>query len=200
LSVGVAALETSTASAAGNTRVAVTFQTDPGLKKILDSLVTNNTITQAQETAILAAVKAETPSHEKVVVQQGNGRGGFGLMTRHGFAYDPARVAVITSTLNQTLPQIQTQLRAGKSLADIAGNPTAVQNLINALVAYDTKKINARVSASKVTPQVAATQIAGLTAKVTAEVNAKGARFLGELFDGRIPLNPNGAPGNTPTH
>jgi hypothetical protein len=194
-----AVVASNSASAAGNSRVTITFQADPGLKKVLDGLVTKGTITAAQETAILDAVKAAAPVRGSIVLPQPNGRGGFGLMTRHGFAYDPARVAVITSTLNLTLPQIQTQLRAGKSLADIAGSPTAVQNLINALVAYDTKAINAKVSASKVTPQTAATQISGLTAKVTAEVNAKGDRTLIGFFGIRMPINPNAAPQNAPS-
>jgi hypothetical protein len=187
LATAGAALSTSTAQAAGSTRITLTFE-DPALKKVLDNLVTKGTINGTQEKAILDAVKAASPVRGAIITPKRDGHG-FGLMTRGGFAYDSARVAVITKTLNMTLADIQTQLQAGKSLADIAGANT--QALINALVTYDTNLINSKVSHAKITPQNAAPLISVLTAKVTAEVNAKGYRSLLGALGKQMPMNPN---------
>jgi hypothetical protein len=197
LATGGAVLSTSSASAAARVTVAIP---DPSLKKILDSLVTKGTITGAQETAILAAVKAAAPAKGIVMPPKPKVRG-LGVMKREDFGHDAARLAVITSTLNQTLPQIQTQLLTGKSLADVAAGST--QALITALVAYDTTKINAQVTANKITPAAAAKLIAGLTARVTAEVNAKGYHIDADGPDGHklgLSNTPLGAPGTTPAH
>jgi hypothetical protein len=83
-----------------------------------------------------------------------------------------ARQAIITSTLGITSADLQAARQAGKSLATIAGSKTAA--LITALVNYDSTQIDAAVTAGKLTSAQATTMKAGLTARVTQEVNNVG--------------------------
>jgi len=130
---------------------------DP-ITSVLAGLVTKGTITQAQSDAITAALAAARPQ---------NGLNGFGGGTP-GFD----KQAVILSTLGIDAATLQAGLQAGKSLATIAGSKT--QALIDALVAAETKAIDAAVTAGKLTAAQATTAKAGLVAHVTAEVNQVG--------------------------
>ena len=80
--------------------------------------------------------------------------------------------SVILSTLGIDAATLSAGLQAGKSLATIAGTKT--QALIDALVAAETKAIDAAVTAGKMTAAQATTAKAGLVAHVTAEVNQVG--------------------------
>jgi hypothetical protein len=80
--------------------------------------------------------------------------------------------AVITATLGIDATTLRTRLAAGESLATIAG--AKKDALIAALVADETKQIDAAVTAGKLTAAQATTLKADLTAHVTAEVNAVG--------------------------
>ena len=162
---------------------------DPDIA-VLAKLVAAGTITQAQSDAVLAALKAAHPTRPVIggsgggKPTVGGGGGDDGLEAGNG----PLRmslgadVAVITSTLGITAAQLQTDLAAGQSLATIAGAKTAV--LVSALVASETTKINARVTAGSITQTQATTLIAGLNAAVTAAVNisfGKGMPGLGGM-------------------
>lgn len=130
---------------------------DP-IASVLAGLVTKGTITQAQSDAITAALAAARPQM---------GLGGMGAGTP-GFD----KQAVILSTLGIDAATLKAGLVAGKSLATIAGTKT--QALIDALVAAETKAIDAAVTASKMTAAQATTAKAGLVAHITAEVNQVG--------------------------
>ena len=69
---------------------------------------------------------------------------------------------------------IRTRLAAGESLGAIAGAKKA--DLIAVLVADRTKRIDAEVTAGKLTAAQAATRKAALTAHVTAEVDSVGGK------------------------
>jgi hypothetical protein len=207
LSIGGSTLATTSAHAAGTTPTvpSISNRGDGALKQALATLVSKGTLTQAQADAVTAQVQQDraalTPTKPSVTPQingqghdNGFGKGGFGTLTPRGLGFNPARVAIETSTIGQSLPQIQTQLQAGKSLADIAGANT--QALITALVAFDTQQINNAVTAGTITPAVAAKEIASLTARVTAEVNAKGLRR--PAFFGQNPNN-SSAPSVSPS-
>lgn len=127
---------------------------------VLAALVKAGTITQAQADAITAALTAARAAHE--AIEPANP----GPMGSNRAAED----ALIAATIGKTTAEIQTALAAGSSLATIAGNKTAA--LIAALVADETKQIDAAVAAGKMTAAQATTLKAGLTAHVTAEVNA----------------------------
>jgi hypothetical protein len=130
---------------------------DP-ITSVLAALVTNKTITQAQSDAITAALAAARPQ----IGQSGMGGGTPGF----------DKQAVILSTLGIDAATLQAGLQAGKSLATIAGTKT--QALITALVAAETKAIDAAVTAGKMTTAQATTAKTGLLAHVTAEVNQVG--------------------------
>jgi len=80
--------------------------------------------------------------------------------------------AVITATLGIDSTTLHTRLAAGESLATIAG--AKKDALIAALVADETKQIDAAVTAGKLTAAQATTLKANLTAHITAEVNEAG--------------------------
>ena len=163
---------------------------------VLAKLVTAGTITQAQSTAILAALEAAHAARPTI----GGGNGGPGVGGPRGFNMKED-LTVVTSTLGITAAQLQSDLAAGKSLATIAGAKTSA--LITALVAAETTEINARVTAGQLTQAQATTLISGLTAAVTAAVNATPGQGFGGHFghDGHGMGMGMGAPltGTTPT-
>lgn len=124
-----------------------------GLATVLSTLVKAGTITQAQADAITAAATAARSAHE---ANKGANRA--------------AHQALIATTIGKTAAEIQTGLAAGQSLGVIAGDKRAA--LITALVADETKRIDAAVAAGKMTATQATTLKAGLTAHVTAKVDA----------------------------
>ena len=81
-----------------------------------------------------------------------------------------AQLALIASTIGIDTATLETRLKAGESLATIAG--AKKDALIAALVADHTKRIDADVAAGKLTAAQATALKANLTAHVTAEVNA----------------------------
>ena len=92
-------------------------------------------------------------------------------------AKDSARVALealISKTIGVDSATIRTRLAAGESLGVIAGAKKA--ELIALLVADKTKRIDADVTAGKLTAAQATTLKAGLTAHVTAEVDSVGGK------------------------
>ncbi|MEI8223161.1 MAG: hypothetical protein WCG43_05735 [Actinomycetes bacterium] len=130
------------------------------LATVLATLVTNKTITQAQSDAINAALVAARAAATPVRPMNA------GLSPVN-------KQAIILSTLKIDTPTLQAALKAGKSLAVIAG-PTNTPVLITALVNAETASIDAAVTAGKLTAAQALTLKSGLTARVTAEVNQVG--------------------------
>ena len=194
-SIGVAEASTKSIHSVSSTRghnvdstTTTTTPTTPAVDPdaaVLAKLVTAGTITQAQSTAILAALEAAHAARPSIgggagapgnggPGQGGLGRGGFGGPRGFNLGED---LTVVTSTLGITSAQLQTDLAAGKSLATIAGSKTSA--LITALVAAETTEINARVTAGKLTQAQATTLISGLNAAVTAVVNATPGKGFG---------------------
>ena len=124
-----------------------------GLATVLSTLVKAGTITQAQADAITGAATAARSAHE---ANKGANRA--------------AHQALIATTIGKSAAEIQTGLAAGQSLGVIAGDKRAA--LITALVADETKRIDAALAAGKMTATQATTLKAGLTAHVTAKVDA----------------------------
>lgn len=165
-SIGIAEASPKTAhNVATTTGVA---QVDPDAA-VLAKLVTAGTITQAQSTAILAALQAAHPARPAIGGGEGGGPNGGGKGGPGGFNLQED-ITVVTSTLGITADQLKTDLAAGKSLATIAGAKTSA--LITALVAAETTEINARVTSGQITQAQATTLIAGLTTAVTTIVNS----------------------------
>ena len=131
------------------------------LSALLATLVTKGTITQSQADAIVAAATAAEAARDAARPEMGpkGGKGGF-----------DAKLTVIASTLGIDTTTVLTRLKAGDTLATIAG--AKKDALITALVADETKRIDADVTAGKLTAAQATTLKANLVAHVTAEVNA----------------------------
>ena len=133
------------------------------LAPVLAALVTKGTITQAQADAITAAVTAaEVAEH----ANDPKGPMGGGM----GGALKIDKLAITASTLGIDSATIQSRLKAGETLATIAG--AKKDALIAALVAAETKAIDAAVTAGTLTSAQATTLKTNLTAHVTDEVNA----------------------------
>jgi polyhydroxyalkanoate synthesis regulator phasin len=136
-----------------------------GLTNLLSDLVSKGTITQSQADAI---VKAQTDAKALAEANRPT--------EAEMQAHRTAEIAVVTSTLGITEATLKSRVQAGESLATIAG--TKKDALIAALVAFETKEIDARVTAGKLTAAQATAAKANLTAMVTEKVN--NARPRGE--------------------
>ena len=122
------------------------------LGSALSGLVSKGTITQSQADAITKALE-DARVAGKVVLDKNRA----------------AELAVITSTLGITEEALKTRVKAGDSLATIAGSNKDA--LIAALVAYKTKVISDAQTAGKITAERAAKMKANVTTQVTERVN-----------------------------
>jgi polyhydroxyalkanoate synthesis regulator phasin len=122
------------------------------LGSLLSGLVAKGTITQSQADAITKALE-DAKTAGKVVMDKNRA----------------AELAVITSTLGITEEALKTRMKAGDSLATIAGSNKDA--LIAALVAYENKEITDAQTAGKITADQATKMKANLTARVTEQVN-----------------------------
>ena len=138
---------------------------EEAITSVLSALVSKGTITQGQADAIKAAFAAAAP------VRGFDGPGkGMGPLGEDRAATE----ALISKTIGVDTATIRTRLTAGESLGAIAGAKKA--ELISVLVADGTKRIDAAVTAGKLTAAQATTLKAGLTAHVTAEVDQVGGK------------------------
>jgi hypothetical protein len=134
------------------------------LAATLSALVAKGTITQAQADAITAAATAAETAKRAV-------------HDADHAARDADRVALealISKTIGVDSATVRTRLAAGESLGAIAGAKKA--ELIAVIVADKTKRIDAEVTAGKLTAAQATTLKAGLAAHVTAEVDSVGGK------------------------
>jgi hypothetical protein len=134
------------------------------LAATLSALVAKGTLTQAQADAITAATAAAETA--KRAAKDAN-----------HVARDAERVAfeaLISKTIGVDSATIRTRLAAGESLGAIAGAKKT--ELIAVIVADKTKRIDADVTAGKLTAAQATTLKAGLTEHVTAEVDSVGGK------------------------
>jgi polyhydroxyalkanoate synthesis regulator phasin len=139
---------------------------EQALATILKDLVSKGTLTQAQADAVTAAAVAAKAAHDANRPQGGKG-GPLGA--------DRAAIETLVSkTIGVDTATIKSRLQAGESLAQIAG--TKKDALIAALVADETKRIDAAVTAGKLTAAQATEMKTNLVAHVTEEVNAVGGK------------------------
>ena len=119
-----------------------------GISSLLSGLVNNGTITQSQADAITKAAQDARAAAK-------------GVMDKNREAIDSA----ITSTLGISLDSLKSRLKAGESLATIAGDKKAA--LITAISAEINKQIDAAVTAGKLTAAQATAQKMKTTERVT---------------------------------
>jgi polyhydroxyalkanoate synthesis regulator phasin len=152
------------------------------LQDVLKPLVDDGTITQAQADKVIAALVAARPAE---------GPGGDGPMGRHhgpggrmGIGLD-----IVAKTLGITADEVRTALQSGQTIADLAvSKGKTAQDVIDAVVAEATTRLNAEVAAGTITQPDADSRLADLTTMVTAFVNnappAGGPGFGGRGFGG----------------
>ena len=139
---------------------------EQALATILKDLVTKGTLTQAQADAITASVTAAKAAADANRPMGGKG-GPLGA--------DRAAIeTLVSTTIGVDTATIKSRLEAGESLAQIAG--AKKDALIAALVADETKRIDAAVTAGTLTAAQATEMKANLVAHVTEEVNAVGGK------------------------
>ena len=119
-----------------------------GISSLLSGLVSNGTITQSQADAITKAAQDARAAAK-------------GVMDKNREAIN----SVITSTLGISLDSLKSRLKAGESLATIAGDKKAA--LITAMSAEINKQIDAGVTAGKLTAAQATVQKMKTTERVT---------------------------------
>ena len=139
---------------------------EQALATILKDLVTKGTLTQAQADAVTAAAAAAKAAHDANHPMGPKG-GPLGA--------DRAAIeTLVSTTIGVDTATIKSRLQAGESLAQIAG--AKKDALIAALVADETKRIDAAVTAGALTAAQATELKANLVAHVTEEVNAVGGK------------------------
>jgi hypothetical protein len=146
----------------------------------ISELVKAGTITQAQADAI--AKKFD----EMRAAKGANKAANHAARDAHHAAVE----ALIASTLGIDGATIKSRLVAGETLGAIAGDKKAA--LITALVAFETKEIDARVTAGTMTAAQATVKKANLTDRVTQKVDSvKGVKGMGPK-DGKGPKGAKG--------
>ena len=129
------------------------------ISSLLSGLVSNGTITQSQADAITKAAQDARAAAK-------------GVMDKNREAIN----TVITSTLGIPLDTLKSRLKAGESLATIAGDKKGV--LITAISTEINKQIDAAVTAGKLTAEQATAQKVKTTERVTNMVER--IKFKGE--------------------
>jgi polyhydroxyalkanoate synthesis regulator phasin len=133
------------------------------MKAILDALVAKGTITRAQEDAILQAFKDAAPSpRPNVKPTRPTGPNPMAFMG------DLMRAA--SDYLGIDPKTLSSELRAGKSLADLANGLSAQGKSAQGLITTLTNAANARVDAAVTAKKLTADQAAALKPKVAAEI------------------------------
>ena len=126
---------------------------DQWLKDALAPLVSNNTITQAQADAVIAALEAGRPAK--------GGRRGHGP---HGH-----RLSAAATALGITETELRTALEDGQTLAQVAQSKgVAVDAVVNAIVAEIKTKLNEQVAAGRLTQAQADKMLARATERTKA--------------------------------
>jgi Spy/CpxP family protein refolding chaperone len=128
------------------------FKDGKGISNIFRGLVSNGTLTQAQVDAISKAMQDA----------RGAGKAAFE-------AAKAERIKVINDALGIDTATLEAKRKAGQSLAAIAGDKKDA--LIAALVAYESKKIDAAVASGKLSAERATALKSKLTAGITAMVD-----------------------------
>jgi len=122
-----------------------------GISRVLDGLVTKGTLTKEQVDSIKKAMEEARTSFKAELDERRT-----------------AHLKVITDTLGITEADLKARLKAGETLAAIAG--AKKDALITALVAFHSKQIDDAVASGKLTTERATSMKANLKDHVTAMV------------------------------
>ncbi|MEP7115373.1 MAG: hypothetical protein ABI862_19075 [Ilumatobacteraceae bacterium] len=152
------------------------------LADVLKPLVDDGTITQDQADKVIAALAVAGPMGGPM----GGGHRGFGGPGGH---FGGPNFDAISTALGITADEVRTALQSGQSIADLAvSKGKTAQDVIDAIVAEATTRINTAVTDGKLTQAEADTRLADLTTRITDLVNATppvgGPGFGGPGFGG----------------
>jgi hypothetical protein len=165
---GAASGTSVTAAATADTTVdtaADPVRPDPStrLAEVLKPLVDDGTITQAQADKVIAALVAARPPGGP----QGEHRGFGGPRGHLGAGLD-----VVATTLGITAEEVRTAVMGGQTIADLAvSKGKTAQDVIDAIVAEATTRINAAVTDGKLTQAEADARLTEITTRATEFVN-----------------------------
>ncbi|MEY3635743.1 MAG: hypothetical protein RL147_172 [Actinomycetota bacterium] len=151
----------------GSVGIASAHDKGAGKASVFSELVAAGTITQAQADAI------NKKFEEKHSAKDASRAANKASKEAHRAAVD----SLISSTIGLDAATIKNRLASGESLAAIAG--VKKDALITALVALETTRIDADVTAGKLTATHATTLKANLTSHITEHVNAVGGKEFG---------------------
>ena len=133
------------------------------LQETLAPLVEDGTITQEQADKVI----------ERLLADRSAGRGPGGHGGRGGPGGGWIGGEAVAGALGISADELRTELRAGKSIAQVAEEKdVAIDKVIAAIVAERTEKIEAKVTAGDLTREEADERLADLTERVTEQVNA----------------------------
>ena len=135
---------------------------DTRLQEVLQPLIDDGTLTQAQVDAVIETLAAARPE------------GGFGGPGHHrgGFA-----LTVVAETIGITEDDVLAGLQSGQTLAEIAeANGSSADAVIQAILADMTERAAAKVAAGEITQAEADEFLANATERVTDMVNNGGPR------------------------
>jgi len=161
-------------------------------KKVIAVVVTALALTAGSIGVAGAASKASHKAPNKVSATKAETRASAPTdcwpdpMGRKGGPLDANRAAMealVSATIGVDSATVKSRLKAGESLAQIAG--AKKDALIAVLVADKTKRIDADVTAGKITAAQAAEKKANLVAHVTEEINEVGGKGHKGGKDGR---------------
>jgi hypothetical protein len=164
----VAAAVTTPVDTANTTDTAADTATRPDhaarLQEVLQPLVDDNTITQAQADAVIAALEAARPE---------GGRGGHGHGGPGGRGGRGAHLETVATVLGISVEDLRTGLVDGQTIAEIAtANGKTAEEVVDALVAEATERIGQAVTDGKLTQEEADVKLAELDTKLTEFVNS----------------------------
>ncbi|MEO5901109.1 MAG: hypothetical protein ABIR68_13435 [Ilumatobacteraceae bacterium] len=138
------------------------------LKQVLQSLVDDGTLTQAQLDAVIAKLDAAGPL-------RGGGVGGVPGMRGGGRGVIGIGLDTVATTLGVSVGELRTALEGGTTIAEYATSKgKTAQDVIDALVAKTKSELDIRVAAGDTTQADADTRLAEVTKVITDVVNNGG--------------------------
>ena len=140
------------------------------LQETLAPLVEDGTITQEQADKVIERLLADRSPGDR---PGGRGPGGHGDRGPggHGGGWFGGEAAA--DALGISVDELRTELRAGKSIAQVAEEKSvSIDTVIAAIVAERTEKIEAKVTAGDLSREEADERLEDLTERVTEQVNA----------------------------
>lgn len=130
------------------------------LQEVLQPLIDDNTLTQAQVDKVIAALDAARPAG-------GEGRGPGGQRGQRGPKLD-----VVATTLGITADDLRTALQGGQTIAEVAvANGKTAQDVVDAILADINTKVAEHVAAGDITQEQADAKLAEAETRVTEMVN-----------------------------